>query len=440
MDDGLFSRHHDTPLDDAAVAGLAAGGLQLRLVADDDRAGFDRWLDAVSRGFLHGERTDIHHQAAFERLGYRRKIGVFDDRAPVADVPVATFASWLAELSVPGAATVPACAISSVTVAPTHRRQGIARAMMDGELRRAAQLGVPVAMLTVSESTIYGRYGFAPAAAAASWTIDARRARWIGSTPAGRVDFIPRERLRDLAPGLHERWRTGSPGEIEMPGGHWDRIAGTHPDADKPGDRRAVQYSDAGGVVRGLAVYSVTENDDDFTGSSVQVAYLLAEDADAYAGLWRFLLEMDLIAEVSARELSVDEPLLWMISDQRAAKVTVQDHQYVRILDVTAALERRRYAAAGTLALEVHDPLGIAGGRFILRVDDTGWAAVTPWEDDAPEGAVLVRLGIAELSAVYLGTVSLATLAAAGRVDTSDAAAAARVMSWHVAARLSFWY
>lgn len=39
--------------------------------------------------------------------------------------------------------------------------------MMQGELNTAATLGVPVATLTVSESTLYGRYGFAPAAAAA---------------------------------------------------------------------------------------------------------------------------------------------------------------------------------------------------------------------------------------------------------------------------------
>ena len=67
--------------------------------------------------------------------------------------------------------------------------------------------------------------------------------------------------------------------------------------------------------------------------------------------------------------------------------------------------------------------------------------SVEPWEGEAvPEGVPAVRLGVAELSAVYLGSVSLATLAAAGRVQSTDAAAAARIFSWFETARLSFWY
>ncbi len=440
MDSDVVASQYHAPLDGAAQMTLAERGLELRLVRRADRAGFERWLDAVARGFLDAERTAEEYDAAFDRITSRRMIGVYDPGAPEPDMPVGTFASWVGELSVPGEKVVPACAISAVTVAPTHRRRGIARAMMEGELRVAADLGIPVAMLTVSESTIYGRYGFAPAAAATTWTIDTRRATWTGPRPSGRVDFIPRERFRQLAPALHEQSRAGVPGEVEMPSGHWDRFAGTRPDAKEPGKLRAVQYTAADDQVRGLALYAVAENKDDFTLSTVHVVYLMAADPDAYAALWRFFLEMDLIGEVRARELSTDEPLLWMISDQRAAKVTVQDHQYIRVLDVTRALESRRYGAPGVVAVDVDDPLGIAGGRHVLRVDDDRWATVTPWDGGAPDGAVTVRASITDLSAAYLGAVSLTTLAAAGRVRSTDAAAAARVFSWHVPARLSFWY
>lgn len=440
VDADLVARQWDASLDEAASAWLAGQGLRLHRVSHDDRAVLDRWVDAAGRGFLNAERTDVHYQAVFDHLGYRRKLGVYDPAAPDADIPVATFASWVADLTVPGAVTAPACAISTITVAPTHRRRGIARAMMAGELRRAAAAGVPIAVLTASESTIYGRYGFAPAAAAANWIIDVQRVTWIGPVPVGRVDYISRERLSQLAPGLHERARLAAPGELAMPGGHWERFARTRLDADDPGKARAVQYADREGVVRGLALYTAEENDDDFARSTVHVSYLLADGPDAYAALWRFFVQMDLIGEVRANELALDEPLLWMISDQRAATITVRDHQYVRLLDVPAALERRRYGAPGVLALDVSDPLDIAGGRFMLRVDEAGWGTVTPWDGDAPEGAVTVRLGVTELSAAYLGSVSLATLAAAGRVQATDAEAAARVMSWHHAARLSFWY
>lgn len=432
------------PLDETSRDRLAAGGLDYRLVPVEGDA-FGAWLQVVARGFQDPERSEQQVTATTERSGYRRVTGIYDPAAPVADAPVATIASWLGELTVPGGAAIPSCAISAVTVAPTHRRRGIARAMLEGELRTAHAAGIPMAMLTVSESTLYGRYGFAPAAASASWRIETKRAAWTGPRPDGRVDFIPRERLREMIPALHERARLRVAGEIDVPAGHWDNFAGTRPDAEKAGAKRAVQYTDAAGDVRGLALYSIRENHDDWTKGTAEVAYLLAETDDAYAALWRFLLELDLVAEVHASELSTDEPLLWMIADQRAATVTVRDHQYVRILDVPAALEIRRFGGPGTIALDVTDPLDLAGGRFLLEVDADGRGRVTPMDaadagSDARTDVVAVALGIEELSAVYLGGVSLSTLAAAGRVTTTDAAVAARVFGWHTAPRLSIWY
>jgi predicted acetyltransferase len=428
------------PLDETSRDRLGAGGLEYRLVPVESDA-FGAWLQVVARGFQDGERSDEQVAAARERSGYRRVTGVYDPASPMADSPVATIASWLGELSVPGDTAIPSCAISAVTVAPTHRRRGIARAMLEGELRTAHAAGIPVAMLTVSESTLYGRYGFAPAAASASWRIETKRAAWTGPRPGGRVDFIPRERVRELLSSLHDRSRLRVPGEIDVPAGHWDNFAGTRPDAEKAGEKRAVQYTDEAGAVRGVALYSVRENHDDFTKATVTVSYLLAETDEAYAALWRFLLELDLVAEVHADQLSADEPLLWMIADQRAATVTVRDHQYVRILDVAAALEARRYGSAGAIALDVHDPLGLAGGRYLLEVDADGRGRVSPQNAaDSRADAVTVALGVEELSAAYLGGVSLVTLAAAGRVTTKDAATAARVFGWHTTPRLSIWY
>jgi len=417
---------------------LAGRGLVVRRVDDALRTETDPWLEAVSRGFLGGERTDVQRDAFFAHTAYRRKIGVFDETAPQPDVPVATFASWAAELTLPGG-TVAACAISSVTVAPTHRRRGILRSVMTGELRTAVERGLPVAILTVSESTIYGRFGFAPAALAAQWTIDARRARWVGPDAPGRIDFVTRAQGREIAAALHERVRAQTPGEIDMPGGHWDRFFGTRADVEKAEELRVVQYRSATGDVDGVALYKVTENEHDFAASTVDVLLLVAATDEAYAGLWRFLLTMDLIATVRAGELSVDEPLWWMIADQRAATVTVRDHHYTRILDVPAALSARTYDVADTVVLDVADPLGIASGVFLLTTDADGTAAVE-LVDEPPVGVPTVTLGVAELSALLLGGVSPVTLARAGRLVADDAPALARLFASTVPPRLSFWY
>ena len=55
---------------------------------------------------------------------------------------------------------------------------------------------------------------------------------------------------------LHERVRRRVPGEIDVPGAHWDGIAGTNPTAEKAGEKRAVQYRDAEGEVRGAVAHS----------------------------------------------------------------------------------------------------------------------------------------------------------------------------------------
>lgn len=438
----LNQTFHDADLDPALVAALDAQHLSVRRVDDADRSATDPWLEAVARGFLDEERNDTHREAFFERTAYRRKLGVYDPQGPQPEVPVATFASWGAELTLPGG-VVPSCAISSVTVAPTHRRRGLLRHLMVGELRAAAAAGFPVAMLTASEASIYGRFGFGPAAAAAAWTIDVRRAGWRVAEPSaadapGRIDFVSREQGRALAEDLHHRVRLTSPGEIDMPGGHWDRFLGTRPDAEKAGELRVAQYRAAGGEVDGLVGYRISHNHDDFSGNTLTVAFLLAATEAAYAALWRFLLSMDLMGTIKASELSVDEPLWWMIADQRAATIEVGDHQYLRILDVVGALTARRYDVADAVLLEVDDPLGFAGGRFLLTTDADGSAEVHAVEGAAD--APTARLGVAELSAILLGGVSPATLAAAGRIAADDPARLTRLFATTRAPRLSFWY
>jgi predicted acetyltransferase len=436
MDASAAAAHLARDVDPVSRERLEAQGLTMTLVTGDaDREAF---IQVVARGFLDPELTAEQVREARARGDYRRMTGVYDPAAPSASAPVATSASWLSELTVPGGGVLAGSAISAVTVAPTHRRRGIARALLEAELRSAVAGDVPLAMLTVSEATLYGRYGFAPAAPAATWVIDTKRAGWRGPGRSGRVDFVARDTWREIAPGLHEEVRRRSAGELEIPAGHWDSFAGTRPDAKDPGKRRAIQWRDDAGRIRGAALYTVTENSEDWTKSRVDLLSLIAATPAAYAALWRFLLELDLIGEIRAGELAVDEPLWWMIADQRAATITVRDHQYVRILDVPRALEARTYTGSGEVLLDVEDSLGLSAGRWHLRVID-GVGTVEEVGESAATAPVL-RLGIEELSAIYLGGVSVTTLAAAGRIAVDDADLVAPLFLTPRAPRLSFWY
>jgi len=68
------------------------------------------------------------------------------------------------DLAVPGG-VVPAAHVTGVGVAPTHRRRGLLRAMMQRQLGEVAEAGrEPIAVLWASETTIYPRFGYGPAA------------------------------------------------------------------------------------------------------------------------------------------------------------------------------------------------------------------------------------------------------------------------------------
>ena len=239
------------PADTASRDALARQGLRYELVGDDTGRQ-DAFSHAVARGFHGGAPDEQALVEMRESSRERRAIGVWDDSAAEPEMPVATVDSWPTPLRVPGDRDLEAWAISVVTVAPTHRRRGIARGLLEGELRAAIAHGTPLAILTVSESTIYGRYGFGPATWSAELVVDTKRARWVGPTPAGRVHLISRESARTIALGLEERARVA--GGIPTWGGHWDRQLGLRPSqASKSADLRAVRYDDEAGAPQGFA-------------------------------------------------------------------------------------------------------------------------------------------------------------------------------------------
>jgi predicted acetyltransferase len=281
---------------------------------------------------------------------------------------------------------------------------------------------------------------------AATWRINTRRASWAGPSPDGQVRFLTLEQLLEQRTELIERARLRVPGEIEHWDYAWQRRLGAIDDGDKDHgkDLHAVRYDDADGVAQGFALYRFTEQDKDFASHVVEVDYLLAVTDDAYAALWRYLLEIDLVREVVAPLRSVDEPVAWQITDQRAARKSDEgDHLWVRILDVPAVLEGRRYRAPGRFALRVTDRLGYAEGAFLVEVDGDGSAAVSLLDGEVPEGAAELALSVADLGALYLGGVSAGTLVRAGRVtelrpgsaDALDGSFRSPITPW-----LSIWF
>jgi predicted acetyltransferase len=297
-----------------------------------------------------------------------------------------------------------------------------------------------MAMLTVSESSLYQRYGFAPAAWAADYEFDIRRVTWSGLIPDGRIEYITNQQFADHLFEMHNRLMVGSPGQIDIWPLRAAQLAGTASSEEERAKKiRAIRYLDADGVTRGMANYTVSGGDDDFVAHTLDVHHIVTETPDAYAAIWRYLLEVPLVSKVKVEHQRTDEPVVWMITDMRAAKVTVWEHQYLRILDVKAVLEAREYFADGDVVFDVSDPHGYAAGRWHLQVRD-GVGRVVPATDvsDVPT----LELGVAELSALYLGELRPEALVRAGRVvETGDGGSvAAGLLGTETTPFLSIWY
>lgn len=429
-----FPQQTELPIDPVSAAALTQQGLRFALAAPE---GFGAWFQAVGRGFHELPVDDARLSQRAEAFADRRMSAIYDDAGADAATPVGTVSAWLTDLTLPGGLTAPAWAISTLTVAPTHRRRGIARQIIASELRTAVALGAPLAILTASEATIYTRWGFSPATLRADWRIDVTKARWTGPVPGGRVQLVPASALREVGHQLHDRVRLTTPGQIRLWGILWDRILGM-PGEDEAKHLRIARYDDERGEPQGFVVYRVDEDANHV--AVLTVTLLVAATDDASAALWRFVLELDLVSTVVAPLRPVDEPARWMVDDLRSfAKTDERDHLWVRVLDTPAALQARRYSAAGRMVLAVDDPLGHAGGVFALEVDEHGVGVVSP----AAEEEATVRLGIGELGSLLLGGVTATALARAGRLEQVDAGAAAsldRSFAAEVTPWLGTWF
>ncbi|MEU8837963.1 GNAT family N-acetyltransferase [Streptomyces roseus] len=375
---------------------------------------FPEWLRAVNSGFLRPDPptgSEIAQRA--KHTDFARTLGAFD---PSTGRCVATFRSFDQELTVPGGASVPASAVTNVTVLPTHRRRGLLTRMMATELAAARERGDVVSTLIAAEYPIYGRYGYGPAASIAEWEIDVSRTgldpRWSGPADGGRIELVDAAAVRAVGPGLHERLRAESPGTVTRSARWWGLATGLEEMPSRPYQERFhAVYRTAEGEPAGLAVY---RTDAHWTEAKVplntlQVKDLIAVTPEAQRALWHFLCSIDWVLKVRTGHRAPDDLVAQLLPDPRSARiVTASDFLWVRVLDVVRALGARTYAVPGVLVLEVTDPGGPAAGRFRLDAG-TGECALTREPAD-------LRLDASALGALYLGDESAQRLGALGRI------------------------
>jgi predicted acetyltransferase len=396
---------------------------EVRAVRDD--AEFAASVHAVGTAFLERPSDDF--------IAWRASHGDLDRVLIALDdgIVCGTARSFPTPLTMPGGQTVAMGAVSAVGVLPTHRRRGHLSRLMDLQLGDIAERGEPIAGLIAAEWPIYGRYGYGPAVAAATYEVDTRLASFIESSWHGTVELVDLATLRQVAPPVFDACRVATPGSIGRNDSWWDSVLGVTPEPtwkDDPKRFRAL-HRDASGAIDGYVTYSAKGTwEQAMPAGTLHVGELFAQTPDAYADLWRFLSEIDWTVSVKASPRPVDEPLQLLLHDGRAMQQTHRgDHIWLRVLDIAAVLTARAYRTSGRVVLDVVDDALGHGGRFALDASPDG-ATCTP-TDALPD----LTMPIATLGAACVGGTPLTLLAAAGLVDEHSPAAvvtAGALLSW----------
>ena len=402
-----------------------------------------KWMQAVALGF-HGDTlgdAEISKYAASTEVDGQMATGAYliDATAPEGawgpDYPVATYAYHRKNLNVGAGTLLPVHQITAVTVRPSHRRRGLLRAMMGSDLAQAKAAGIPIAALTASEATIYGRFGFGVATDSSNIEVTVKGGlEFIVSAAAsqGVVEIADVGVVRDLHNEIFARVHATTYGSIGRQDMYRLSASGepTYGRSEPMKNIRAALHYDDSGAVDGYVTYRPRQEK---ARSSVDIVDFLAVNDAAYLALWNYLGSLDLIDVIIWDSAPVVDPLEWAMAAKRLYKRTVtEDHLWLRILDTPGALAAREYPADGTLTIHVGDPLGHASGIFKIAVVH-GKATVTRCPEDGSVESEL-SMGVSELSSLYLGGVSARTLQKAGRIREDSPRAVARFDAMFAAA------
>ncbi len=367
----------------------------------------DDFFAVVLRGFYDDYKPELWEagRGVFEP---ERNFGfTVDDRW------VSTCGAYSRRMAVPGG-EVPVAAVTFVTVNPGYRRRGLLRQMMTHQLADIAARGTePVALLWASESAIYGRFGYGPTTPRLKLSGSTRELQFLSTVDlgGGSVGEVERDTYLQIAPTLQQQLLPDRPGALARSAAWWTvALHDPEPWRDGASELRFVLHFDRSGEPDGYLAFRVKDSGVE-PGAEVRVVDVDGATPAAYAALWRFVLDLDLVRSFTRSAAPLDDPLRYLVSDQRAVTTEIADGTFARLVDVRRALTARRYAADLDVVIQVEDPL-LDHNNATLRLQA------------GPEGASVTRarrkpdlvLNVRELASIYLGGTPLSTLHRAGLV------------------------
>ena len=327
--------------------------------------------------------------------------------------------SYALETRVPGGAVLPTAGVTRIGVLATHTRMGLLSRMIHRLLVDERGRGAIITSLRASEAVIYGRFGYGLAGDGVNVSVDPRKVRPIAGADSGSFRLLRSEEVLDLLPGLYERVARRA-GTVMRNASLWKRYFASMLDGSKA--EFVVVHTALDGTDDGYAHYTAdwVLHPFEHPVGKAELFDLVGSTPAVELALWNFLTNIDLLEVIVAEERPVDDVLRRAAHDMRGYTVKQRyDEQWLRLLDVHAALSARVYRP-GTVSIAVTDPM-FGDNTGLYRIID---GEVTRAKAD-PETAD-IRAGIDAISAAYLGSTTWTELCATGKALARDGGAAER--------------
>ena len=367
---------------------------------------FVHWRNAVRASF--GDRISPEdsiymrdHRAEIDRL-----IACKD-----GDEIVGTGGADSFDMTLPGGQTAPVAGVAYITTSPTHRRRGIQRKIMSRVHDDARARGDTACILWASLGNLYGRYGYGNSIPSHGWKIRGAYTQFSHCPEFnGSFRLVRRDEAIPLMAKVYDAARFDRPGMVNRRAKRWQYEVHPRKNAD---DFVAVYEED--GQPRGYAqyVFNPKQTDLDPFAMTLEVHEAISLDRRAHAAIWRFVFDEPLAYEIVAPYRPIDDPIYWMLADQRRLRRETNDTIWLKPLDIAALLSKRAYQAAGSFVIEVSAAEDNARTRWELTTSPDG-STCKPTAK-----AAHISLHERSLGAAYFGSITPSMLVDIGEAEVS---------------------
>lgn len=385
--------------------------IELRPVTDDN---FSEWRKTVRHGFGEHVHPDDIVRLRNERVELDRLVAAVDTQSNRIIGTGGADSYWL---TVPGGELVPMAGVAYMTTSVTHRRQGAFSNMMTYIHDAARERGDVISGLWASQSHLYGRFDYGLSINSYDWEIDPSFGEFSHFPAANannadiKVSFIDANEAEVVLPGIYERMHRQTTGSVNRTSGRWRYQLFDEERVRQGASPLFFAVCEEAGEQTGYVSYRMRRQGDSDMGTLEVVEQVSATEV-AHAAIWRFLLDFDLVGNITAINRPSDDSLWWMLSDPRRLRRKSHDALWVRLLDIPKALEARTYNSDGILKIGlVSDVQPESAGTYVIEIDDSRGSVKKT--TDKPD----VVMTPADLSALYLGGISSGPLFEAGRIN-----------------------